>query len=247
VFRDQIHFGRRLTRRLHRSAGSEVIHVELRKETNSTALISNCLEAQARHFCEHGWAYLEDFFSSKVYEDILQGWRSRRYFSMKADLAKSYDRGPRWTPKNPRVERGIDQRFYSGFVALAQPEFATRVEAFVGDNQPRHCSSTGSAWARSGHHLLPHVDNASRHGALAVINFVIFVDGRRPSIKSGGTSTFQDNTFDRPVCVPTTLQNSAIVYGTGISVFHGFPKVGFRKFSKRIVCQFSPTQLVEST
>lgn len=236
LFRDSINNFRR--RRRPNRAGSHVRFDHVITET--LQCIGANFETQASHFQEHGWAYVEDFFTPRIYENVLVGWPSLAFFELKPDLAKSYDRGPNWTLESDRAGMmGIDPCFYNGFQSLLMEGFVKRVADFVGDQQRRQLSSLASAWARGGHHLLPHVDNASKRGKSAVVNFVIFVDGTFPPLASGGTSLFRTNTYKEPLFVPKSLQNTALVYDTSANYFHGFPKVAFRKYSKRIIAQYS--------
>jgi hypothetical protein len=69
---------------------------------------------------------------------------------------------------------------------------------------------------------------------------VIFVDGSTPVESSGATSIYATNSYEKPIFIPTSLTNTALVYETGRFIYHGFPKVGRGKFSKRLIAQYSP-------
>jgi hypothetical protein len=203
--------------------------------------ISYEFESQRDLFKQQGFAFIPNFFRKDLYEKVLLAWPKLAYFEMRADPSKSYDRGidailhPRGTGLV-----GIHSDFYLAFLALASRSFEQRVGDFCSDGLQRYNSSLAASWARAGSHLLPHMDNASRHGSSAVVNFVVFIDGTQPPFWSGGTSIFRTNTFDEPIMIPPTLKNSALVYETGQKFFHGFPRLASGKFSKRLIAQYSP-------
>lgn len=225
-------------------SSDNVKHNEIFGITNRQQIrdgISQNFEAQSEHFREHGWAYIPDFFSKDIHHAILAAWPLLRYFTVGSDPTKSYDKGPRWSEGNRRdLCKGINPNFYLGFECLLDETFEARVTQFCDDGIRRVNSSLASAWARSGSLLLPHIDDVWQFGRGAVLNFVIFVDGTTPVARSGATAIYATNDFTKPIFVPPNLSNTALVYETGRFIYHGFPMVGRRKFSKRLIAQYSP-------
>lgn len=217
-----------------------------RQLTNSdvydlTDSISEEFEAQAVHFRNHGWAYVPKFFSQDVHQGILESWPSLSHFSVGSDPTKSYDKGPRWPGGAVgEISSGIPSDFYLGFRALISEEFQNRVSSFCNDGTRRINTSLATAWARVGSLLLPHIDDVWQFGRGAVINFVIFIDGTEPVSESGATAIYATNDYGQPIFIPTELRNTALVYETGRLIYHGFPRVGRGKFSKRLIAQYSP-------
>lgn len=165
--------------------------------------ITQEFESQKDHFKEYGFAYVPNFFRQDFYKKVLAAWPKLAYFEMRADPSKSYDRGiDAILNSEGRGLVGINPDFYLAFRVLASEAFERRVSEFCGDDTSRFNSSLAVSWARTGSHLLPHMDNASRHGVSAVVNFVVFVDGTEPSISSGGTSIFRTNTYVDPIMIP---------------------------------------------
>ena len=237
--RNQINFIRAQNQRMHKSKVGLSVSGSI--ENDLTNGVTRRFEEQSAHFSEHGWAFITDFFDKDIHQAILTAWPSISYFSIGSDPTKSYDKGPNWSGSQIRsIKSGIEPDFYLGFRTLLSEEFQDRVSKFCGDNVSRTNSGLGSAWARSGSLLLPHMDDVWRFGRGAVINFVIFIDGSSPVEKSGATAIYGTNTFDDPIFIPPTLQNTALVYQTGRFVYHGFPRVGRKKFSKRLIAQYSP-------
>jgi hypothetical protein len=203
--------------------------------------ITKEFEHQAEHFKKYGWAYISNFFASDIHSRILRAWPSLNYFTVGSDPTKSYDKGPRWSASDAHsLNPGINPEFYLGFECLKSQKFEDRVSQFCDDGIQRVNSSLGSAWARTGSLLLPHIDDVWQFGRGAVINFVVFVDGTNPVEQSGSTSIYSTNDFTDPIFVPPCLSNTALVYETGRFIYHGFPRVGRGKFSKRLIAQYSP-------
>jgi hypothetical protein len=206
-------------------------------------VVSSSFEQTKEFFNSFGYAYIPDFFLPDSYSKVLAAWPELPFFRIKADPSKSYDRGPTLSDFETQRILGVSPNFYACLEYIASKWFCQRVSNYCADGIPRVCSSIGSSWARVGSHLLPHKDNAAKHGDDTVVNFIIFVDGSSPAIHSGGTSLFRSNTYVDPVLIPSTLRNSALVYGTGRQLHHGFPRLKMRKYSKRIIAQFSPIDI----
>lgn len=203
--------------------------------------VTDAFEKQAEHFAKNGWAYITDFFTDEVHHAILTAWPPISSFTVGSDPTKSYDKGPNWSGGLAGgISAGAQADFYLGFQALLTTNFQTRVSQFCGDGVTRVNSGLGSAWARSGSLLLPHIDDVWQFGRGAVINFVIFIDGSEPALSSGATAVYSSNTFEKPIFIPPKLTNTALVYETGRFIYHGFPQVGRGKFSKRLIAQYSP-------
>lgn len=203
--------------------------------------ITEAFEKQAEHFAKNGWAYITDFFTDEMHQAILTAWPPISSFTVGSDPTKSYDKGPNWSGGLAgNMSAGVQADFYLGFQALLTMNFQTRVSQFCGDGVTRVNSGLGSAWARSGSLLLPHIDDVWQFGRGAVINFVFFIDGSEPALSSGATAVYSSNTFEKPIFIPPKLTNTALVYETGRFIYHGFPRVGRGKFSKRLIAQYSP-------
>jgi len=236
--RSQINYVRLL--RGTRSPKFNFARNELTSFDSSQAVTDN-FESQSQHFRDHGWAFISDFFQHEIHQAILAAWPSLSSFTIGSDPTKSYDKGPRWSGGSVgEMKPGIHPDFYLGFQSLLAREFEIRVSSYCGDDVMRKNSGLASAWARAGSLLLPHVDDVWQFGRGAVVNFVIFIDGSTPVTNSGATAIYKTNSFDYPVFVPPRLTNTALVYETGRLVYHGFPRVGRGKFSKRLIAQYSP-------
>ena len=94
--------------------------------------------------------------------------------------------------------------------------------------------SIDASMAGDNSYLIPHVDGII-NGESKAYNFIYFVDGNDEDIEfSGGTSIYEDNDFQKLLCMPTTLKNSLLVYNSTNKFYHDFkltklPKNFYRK------------------
>lgn len=190
-------------------------------------------------FQKNGWAYIPEFFNHATHQRILAAWPDLCWFNPpRSSFEKSYDIFGGWASHRKDRLKFIDPCIYETFELLFSESTARLVTDLARDNTERTAANASLSWARHGSYLLPHRDSNSE-GDGSWINFIIFVDGLTPALQSGGTSFFITNRYDRPIFVPTTLRNSAIVYDTRRGFYHGFPPVGRGKFSKRIICNYA--------
>lgn len=190
-------------------------------------------------FRRNGWAYIPEFFDQSTHQQLLAAWPNVVWFDPpRTSFEKSYDTFGGWTAHRRNQLKVIDPFIYDVFELLFSENTAKLVTDMARDKTTRAAANASLSWARSGSYLLPHRDSNSE-GDGSWVNFIVFVDGLTPSLRSGGTSFFKTNRYDEPVFVPTTLRNSAIVYDTRGGFYHGFPPVSHGKFSKRIICNYA--------
>jgi len=190
-------------------------------------------------FRRNGWAYIPEFFDNSTHQQLLLAWPELAWFEPpRTSFEKSYDTFGGWTAHRKSRTDLIDPFVYSIFELLFAESTAQLVTDMARDNTKRVAANASMSWARIGSYLLPHRDSNSE-GDGSWINFIIFVDGATPPLQSGGTSFFKTNRYDQPIFVPRTLRNSAVVYDTRGSFYHGFPPVARGGFSKRIICNFA--------
>lgn len=206
--------------------------------------VTDGLEEVADHFRSHGWAFVDNFFDGSFHRRLVNSWPGLEWFYLKDNPSKSYDFGPSWSKRLHQRDDGIAQDFYDAFEALSTHEFCNRITEFCGDGIVRATGGPTAVWARTGAHLLPHLDDVSRFGQ-SVINLIVFVEGTSPAFKSGGTSLFHTNTYDKILFAPPSITNTALLYSTGVPIYHGFPPLGRGKFSKRIIVNYQSLDVFE--
>lgn len=190
-------------------------------------------------FRKNGWAYIPEFFDQSTHQQLLAAWPNIVWFDPpRTSFEKSFDTFGGWAAHRKDQSKLIDPYIYNVFELLFSEDTAQLVTEIAQDSTRRAAANASLSWARSGSYLLPHRDSNSEADG-SWMNFVIFVDGATPSLQSGGTSFFRTNRYDQPIFVPSTLRNSAIVYDTRGSFYHGFPPVARGGFSKRIICNYA--------
>ena len=72
-----------------------------------------------------------------------------------------------------------------------------------------------------------------------MINVIYFLlaGGANPE-NSGGTGIYKDNKFEKPIFVPNTLLNSALIYNSTQEFYHGFDLMAPGTFRWAITSQY---------
>ncbi|MCH7979581.1 MAG: FAD-dependent oxidoreductase [Acidobacteria bacterium] len=63
--------------------------------------------------------------------------------------------------------------------------------------------------------------------------------------RSGGLSIIKDNAFSEVIFEPGRLQNTALIYDSGASFFHGFKPIARGKFRWAIAAQFCNPEFIK--
>ena len=87
--------------------------------------------------------------------------------------------------------------------------------------------------------LIPHTDGLAKDNK-KVCNLIFFVDGdNEDTSKSGGTSLYFDNEFEKLIFKPNNICNSLLLYNSYFNFFHGFKKIETIKDRKAITFEYS--------
>ena len=84
-------------------------------------------------------------------------------------------------------------------------------------------------------YLIPHQDTMMNDKE--IVNVIFFIDGGLNSEFSGGTGIYEDNEFKKPIFIPTTVKNSAIIYNSRRNFFHGFDIIKEKTLRKAVSFQ----------
>jgi len=215
----------------------------LQESSPEPSLISQT-EFKTRHNLKsQGWGYIDEFFSIETHQNLLKHWpRLSDFKAPGSDWMKSYDTSTIGMSREDYPNFPEPEGFISSIFRLLFSEQTARlVTALADDGVPRFAMNASLSWARHHHYLLPHRDSNSEDNRRWV-NFIIFVDGASPALKSGGTSFFRTNTFEDVLFSPHSLKNTAVYYDTRATFYHGFPPVRWGGFSKRIICNFATSE-----
>ena len=91
-------------------------------------------------------------------------------------------------------------------------------------------------------YLIPHQDTVIHEKEVEnIVNVIFFVDGDLNAEYSGGTGIYHDNEFKKPIFIPNTLKNSALIYNSKKNLFHGFDIMKKHSFRKAISFQLKET------
>lgn len=83
--------------------------------------------------------------------------------------------------------------------------------------------SIACSLAKEGSFLTSHMDTVADDKSVPhMINIIYFVDGAKDPEYSGGTGIYEDNEFKKPIFIPKTMKNSALIYDSKCLFYHGF-------------------------
>lgn len=201
---------------------------------------------QKQHFSENNWLYIENFAPHHLHKAIKENWPRSIWFDPLRirNKTKTYDSG--FPVKYPKLDQfsvsNIDLLRIYRF--LASEKLSKALTELCSDFIPRTCYwllANSSYW---GSGLAPHRDTPSTdsNGEDQRVNIIYFVHANGEGWDGGGTSILSDNTFKNPIFIPKNLSNSALIYRTGSSFFHGFPPMKFKKFRHVVTAHFQPIQ-----
>jgi len=191
-----------------------------------------------------GFLFVEDFLDKDSYKILVENWPKRRWFEplQFRQNGKSYDRGLCWNEETDRFDASIDANptIFELYKQLKSKEFCDNLSAICNDGIERTNFSLLLTQAYSHSYLTPHQDSMGPDKKIndSLINIIFFVEANGIGWEAGGTSIFTDATFEKPILIPQNLNNSALLYRTSDQVWHGFPKIRFRKFRKTVLAHY---------
>lgn len=211
-----------------------------------TKFSSNALQIDgaAIEFQEKSYAYLENALSESCYHALVSQFPKRRYFDPFYDMTKTYDWGFVWN-------RGkSDPQHLHKFPALQamydhvrSEEFCKIVTNLCGDGIERECYSVDTTYARSGAYLTPHQDAVIEDNAgSAFVNFIFFVSGNGDPFTCGATSFSSDAEMKNLLLIPSTLNNSIVMYRSQKNIWHGFRPIGKGQTRLAVIFQYCSTK-----
>ena len=189
-----------------------------------------------------GYLYIENFLDDASYRYLLDNWPKKRWFEplRLSNNDKSYDSGFRWTER--RFDESIKRNHavLQLYEQLKSVEFCDCLTEIANDDIKRRNLSLMLTQAYSHSYLTPHQDSMGPNQAInnSLINIIYFVEANGRGWEAGGTSIFADATFSKPLLIPQNLNNSVLLYRTSNQVWHGFPKIKFRKFRKTLLAHY---------
>jgi hypothetical protein len=198
--------------------------------------ISNQLDSTSTRFLTDGFDFIENFFGDNTLNALVDSWPPRRYFSPIPSLAASYFSGFQYSDEQvPDFEENLFPQTAELFRFLHSAQFCAKISNFCGDGFLRQPNTGGLSWANGRSILLPHVDEVRETGEPSWINIIFFLKTSGFGRNRGATGLYKENNYDLPLFIPSTTENSALVYDA-TRHFHGFP------YMSRFATRWSFTQ-----
>ena len=189
------------------------------------------------------WCFVTDLLRPEDWDALKSSWPSTWEFDpvKPREIRKIYDTGFRCSEGEfpPRIDRYPN--LFATYQLFSSSEFANQISELCADGVKRTCYHIVSNVSWWGSSLVPHTDTFREDDLDAKfhINLIYFVDSNGTGWDSGGTAVLSDSSYDKPIFIPTNLNNSALVYRS-YDLLHGFPSVKFGKFRKAITAHFRP-------
>ena len=206
--------------------------------------IINPIRDPNNYLAMKGFLFVENFLEDSSYKVLLENWPKKRWFEPLRfrQNGKSYDRGLPWSEATNRFDATIKQNLaiFDLYNQFKSQEFCNNLSAISNDGIKRKNYSLLLTQSYSHSYLTPHQDSIGPDTKFneSLINIIYFVEANGEGWEAGGTSIFADATFENPILIPRNLNNTALLYRTSEQVWHGFPKIKFRKFRKTLLAHY---------
>lgn len=198
------------------------------------------------NFIKDGYCYLENFINEDTYINLKNDWPDKVFFYEADSPEKNYNFAFRYCVNKQKTiypKREMDnmkyffthQNFYYDLENSKELEYLLKK---ITKKSNYKFYSAASSYAKEGSYLAPHMDTVYNLKNTQMLNIIFFVDGGEEPSKSGGTGIYADPDFERPLLIPKTLKNSALIYNSKNEFFHGFDIMIENSFRKAITFQF---------
>tara|TARA_B100000575_G_C23128196_1_gene653965 strand:- start:968 stop:1831 length:864 start_codon:yes stop_codon:yes gene_type:complete len=218
---------------------------------NFQHLSDNIIKECSSQFIENGYCYLENFINEDIYIDLKNNWPSKCFFYEADSPEKNYNFAFRYCVNKERdVYPKKEMKNIKYFLAhkkfyydLENSDEFEKLLCRITNNLNYKFYSAATSYAKEGSNLVPHIDSVYNSKSTQMLNIIYFVDGGEDPSKSGGTGIYADPDFEKPLLVPKTLKNSALIYNSKNEFFHGFDIMKKNTFRYAITFQFKEEKL----
>jgi hypothetical protein len=208
----------------------------------SDSLIRECSSS----FLKNGYCYLENFLNEDTYNDLKNNWPDKCFFYEADSPEKNYNFAFRYCVNKekdvyPKKEMDNIKYFSSHERFYYDLENSNEFEKFLNKITKKSnykFYSAATSYAKKNSYLVPHMDSVYSLNSTQMINIIYFVNGSEDPSKSGGTGVYADPDFEKPILIPRTLKNSALIYNSKNEFFHGFDIMKDNSFRHAITFQF---------
>tara|TARA_Y100000591_G_scaffold330761_1_gene362679 strand:- start:6671 stop:7588 length:918 start_codon:yes stop_codon:yes gene_type:complete len=198
-----------------------------------------------------GYTFIDNFFDKETHEAILKDYPIFNTFLHTKNIIKNYY----YCFLYEKFRKGFEVKnleyypdFKKFFDFLFSEEFEKKFSEIT--NNKKITSSFVCTYRNENSYLIPHMDGIYKDSSDYInYNFIYFIDGNNEFPKfSSGTGIFEDNEFEKPLLLPTTLKNSCLIYKSSKTdkFFHGFDIVKPFGFGKVVTFQLQDEEFVKN-
>ncbi len=198
------------------------------------------LSSYSKTFQEKGYCFVSNFFDENSYKNLLGNWPNQNYFALGESPGKFYSFSfifdmidsnllkQKSTDEKIKIVKNLNkfpilENFYKFILSKNTSNNITKV-INNSNNEIWNCCLTLLTHAKEESFLIPHMDGyIQRENVPKSINVGIFIDGNNENPKgSGALGLYEDNEFKKPIFIPENLKNTALIYDTQKTIYHGF-------------------------
>ena len=212
----------------------------------------NNLTKYKEQYKSENFSFIENFFETNTHNALCDSFPNEVFFSYPRTGEKFYrvSHETIWIRdrNDTTFNSSIGTEFFDIYPSyrifydfLNSPEMADTVKILTGSQNVKLYSILLNR-CQEGSFLAPHQDTVAKNrepGEKVMINIIYFLlaGGASPE-NSGGTGIYNDNEFNSPKFIPTNLRNSALIYNSTDSFYHGFDLMSPGSFRWAITIQF---------
>ena len=198
----------------------------------------------SKDYLNNNYCYLDNFINEEYYQNLLNGWPEKFFFNTADNPLKNYNFAFRYcSEKFVYPEDEVKNLKYfpviENFYSLRKFKSLFGLVNKITNQSGYKFYSAACSVAKEGSFLVPHIDTVyDDNSTPKMLNIIYFVDGGNTPKESGGTGIYKDNNFNKPLFIPSSLKNTALIYNSKSDFFHGFDIISKRNFRKAITFQF---------
>lgn len=193
-------------------------------------------KAYSNEFSQKNYTFIDNFLDKDSVDIINSIWPPNYFFNPPIYSIKNYNFGFRYTEGQFKNLDDFNkcQNFKNFYHYLLTDKFTNYINELINKKGYKIYSIIASV-AGENSYLIPHQDTMMDDRE--IVNVIFFIDGGLNPKFSGGTGIYEDNEFKKPIFIPTTVKNSAIIYNSRENFFHGFDIIKEKTLRKAVSFQ----------
>lgn len=206
-----------------------------------------------QEFKDKKYTFIENFFSEDTFNKLCDSFPHEIFFNYPKNGSKYYlwsDDSRLCINSNKELYKEPNLQFLETYPTykklydfLSSDNMSEKVKTITKSSEAT-LYSIAITRAEGGSYLAPHLDTVAsqlemKTGDKVMMNFIYFLlSGGSSPENSGGTGLYLDNEFERPIYIPSSLRNTALLYDSIEQFYHGFNTMAPGSFRWAIVFQF---------